>query len=80
MMYGVVHWATLLEGAERAWRADRHKTNKAVQMSVLGGLSHCKTYSQRTPDDVIIFLKGTSNLLNSEVTETHISRSVEGHT
>ena len=68
--YEVVHWATLLEGAERAWRADKHKTNKAVQMSMLEGLNHCKIYSQRTPDDVIIFLKSTGNLLNSEVTET----------
>jgi hypothetical protein len=68
--YEVAHWATLLEGAERAWRADKSKVNKAVQMSVVEGLRHCKIYSNRMPDDCVLFLKSTGNLLNAEATET----------
>jgi hypothetical protein len=68
--YEVAHWATLLEGAQRAWQADTAKSNKAVQMSVVAGLQHCKVYMARAPDDVVQFLKATGNLLNSEVTQT----------
>lgn len=40
--FEVARWATLLEGAERAWLNGKPKVSKAVQVSVAEGLKHCK--------------------------------------
>jgi hypothetical protein len=67
-----VHWATLIQGAERARLADPNGLNKCVQMSLTAGLSKCKIYQSNTPDDVIRWLVELGNLLNSEATSITI--------
>eukprot|EP00959_Pyramimonas_sp_CCMP1952_P433882 9085683-Pyramimonas_sp.AAC.1 len=66
--YKTLHWATLCEGAELAWRADKHKRNRAVQMSVQKGIPHSKLYSRKINRVTIEFLVYLGNNLNTQVT------------
>ena len=67
-----LHWATLIQGAERAFAADAGKTNRCVQTSVDQGLSRCKIYSRRMPSDVCRFLIDLGNAFNEAATNTTI--------
>ena len=64
----LMHWGTLLSGAERAYKKDTKKVNKAVQVSVKNGVKHCKKYSSKTPDDVIKFIVAKGNWVNDKQT------------
>lgn len=67
-----IHWATLIQGAERAHKADPNGRNSCVQMSLIGGLSRCKLYSRRMPDDCVVYLIELGNSLNDKTTSTTI--------
>eukprot|EP00959_Pyramimonas_sp_CCMP1952_P112232 2346518-Pyramimonas_sp.AAC.1 len=49
-LYLAIHWATLVEGLERAYLADTAASNRCVQLSVSNGLKHTKIYSRRIHD------------------------------
>ena len=68
--YLVIHWASLLEGAERAYKADPNKNNLVVQLTVQKGLKSVRVYHRRTPKDVIIYLKDLANRFNAQATST----------
>ena len=70
IVYSVLHWATLLEGAERAYTNDPLKSNKALQLSVQEGLGDCKVFHPQCPDDVIRWLVDLGNSVNAESTVT----------
>ena len=40
--FETLHWATLLEGAELAFKDDSKKANKCVQASIRAGVPHSK--------------------------------------
>ena len=63
----VMHWATLLDGAEMAYNADVDKTNKTLQWSVRRPILHGKKYHWKVPDDARDFLKDLGNVTNAEV-------------
>ena len=68
----VIHWASLPEGAERAWKADGQMQNLVVQLIVKKGLKGVRVYHRRTPNDVIIYLKDLCNRFNAQATSTTI--------
>ena len=67
-VYYLLHWATLLEGARRAYAADTNRENSAVQFSVRQGIPRCKEYDSRTPPDVVAFLVEVANRVNENAT------------
>ena len=68
--FTALHWATLIEGAERAYRDDPDNKNRCVQMSIVAGLSRCKVYSRRLPVDCAQFLIDLGNAFNEQATST----------
>ena len=65
--FSTLHWATLVEGAERAWMNDTLKQNQCVQATVASGLTRTKVYSRRTPIDALKFLIDLGNQFNAQV-------------
>ena len=68
--FTALHWATLIEGAERAYRDDPDNKNRCVQMSIVAGLSRCKVYSRRLLVDCAQFLIDLGNAFNEQATST----------
>jgi hypothetical protein len=68
VVYLLLHWGTLLAGAKRAYDRDTTKQNKAVQLSVLSGVKHCKKYNKLMPPDAIRFKVDVGNVTNNSAT------------
>ena len=78
--YWVLHWASLLAGARRAWIRDKKKENACVQLSIKQGLSNVKVFHMKTPAIICIYLKDLGNTFNdaaTRVTFLEVVRSVE---
>ena len=70
--YAAMHWASLTEGAERAWKKDEKKTNLTVQASISIGLKRCTIFSNKMPNRCKLYLKELGNRLNPASTGTTI--------
>jgi hypothetical protein len=68
----LMHSATLLQGAERAFTEDTERKNIAVQISVAVGFDDAKEYDPRTPDDVVDFLIYLGSVTNANSTDTTV--------
>ena len=68
VQYLVLHWASLLAGARRAYFNDKERKNRVVQLTVREGVSECKYYNPKTPGFVLKFLVHMGNIVNMAVT------------
>ena len=66
--YRVLHWASILEGVERAWLKLQNKDNRSVQHSIDAGVLDLTVFYPNTPDDVAEALVDMGNALNTEAT------------
>lgn len=68
----VIHWATLLEGLELAFKEDVEKRNRNVQLAVVTPIKNTKIYNKNTPDDCMKFYQRYFNLVNDAQTPTTV--------
>eukprot|EP00959_Pyramimonas_sp_CCMP1952_P457785 9475507-Pyramimonas_sp.AAC.1 len=61
-----MHWASLMEGCEKARDDPANKTNSMVCNAVNNGISQCKVYRHDMPDYVVKYLVGLGNDTNGE--------------
>ena len=69
---GAVHFASRLTAVLRAIQGDPNKKNKAVQLTIVRGLTGCKIYSRHTARYMRKFLVRLGNSRNGEGTITTI--------
>jgi hypothetical protein len=67
-----LHWATLFQGAKRAWLADKDKKNRGLQMSLRQPIKGAQFMVKNVTDDACKFYKQYYNLVNNESTATTI--------
>eukprot|EP00959_Pyramimonas_sp_CCMP1952_P030057 630352-Pyramimonas_sp.AAC.3 len=61
-----MHWASLMEGCQRARDDPANKNNSLVINSVKAGISQCKVYRHDMPDFVVSYLVGLGNETNGD--------------
>lgn len=63
-----LHFGTLLDGAEMAWRADVQKKEQMVQLAVATPIRNSKLYSSNLTRDAAKFLVRWGNIKNDDST------------
>ena len=71
-LHWALHWATLSDGAHRAWLKDTKKENRAVQITITNGLKNAKVYWRQLHKHygLMTWLKNLGNKFNDENTAT----------
>ena len=69
-IYGLLHFASLARGCQRAWFKPANKSNMTVIMSIRGGLKGSKLYHKKTPRWARKSLVELGNLTNTMATAT----------
>ncbi|CAK0826949.1 unnamed protein product [Prorocentrum cordatum] len=76
----VLHWASLLEGAEMAMEKDPHKKNRTVWIALEAGCDSAVEFDPNLPDDVkdyVIELGNATNVSTLVVTVLQVFMSTE---
>ena len=67
-----MHWATRIQGGERAWKKDEKMENATVQMALLRGLKGCTVFRNRMPLVTRGYLQSLGNKTSTIATATTV--------